>query len=69
MIQWYRNIKVKLLEKIMKHNFSLAKLSLSLSADSGLENSSVYLKISKLIFSLNFNSLSGDNFVWRKCYE
>ena len=43
----------------MNHNFSLAK-ALSLSADSSLENSLVYLKKLQLNMDINFNSLSGD---------
>ena len=49
----------------MKHNFSLA----TLSRFSGVENSLVYLKKSKLIFSLNFNSHSGDISIWSKNNE
>ena len=60
MIRWYHNIEIKLLEKIMNNNFSLAKLSLSLSRFSGLENSLTHFKFNKLNLALNYNSHSGD---------
>ena len=51
----------------MNHNFSLAKaLSLSLSADSSLENSLTYTNFAILNLETFFNSLSGDNLVWSK---
>jgi hypothetical protein len=57
---------VKLLEIVM-YNFIL--LSKAFSIYSGLENNLVYLKKSKLIFSLNFNSHSGDISIWSKNNE
>ena len=54
----------------MNHNFSLAKaLSLSLSADSGLENSLTYINFAKINSVTNLSSLSEDTLVWSKYNE
>ena len=59
MIRWYHNIEIKLLEKIMNNNFSLAKLSLSLSRFSGLEDSLTHFNFNKFYLETNLNSHSG----------
>ena len=54
----------------MNHNFSLAKaLSLSLSADSSLENSLTYTNFAKINSVTTLNSLSGDILLWSKNHE
>ena len=67
MIRWYRNIKVKPLEKVMYNFILLSKaLSLSLSRFSGLENSLTHFNFNKLNLALNYNSHSGDILLWSK---
>ena len=53
----------------MNHNFSLAKalsLSLSLSADSSLENNLTYTNFAKINSVTTLNSHSGDILLWSK---
>ena len=47
----------------MNHNFSLAK-ALSLSADSSLENSLIYINFAKINSVTTLNSHSGDILLW-----
>ena len=54
----------------MNHNFNLAKaLSLSLSADSSLENNLTYTNFAKINSVTTLNSLSGNILLWSKYNE